>query len=425
MQIDKKTIRNIFLGVAGCIVLYWLLHEPERIMAVLSGIYNVLSPFIVGAALAFILNVPMRGIEGWLKPVRHGGLRRGLAILLTFVAIALVLFGVILLLGPQLTATVDSLIEKLPGFFERLTLWINEFLDGHPEFREVLVAHTDLENIDWSVLAQQAISLLSGGWGTIVGSAVSMVVGLYNGVFNGILSLVFCLYCLFRKEILARQGRRILYSVAPERAGDEVVRILRMTNATFSNFLTGQCLEAVILGCMFAVCMSIFRMPFMPLVSVIIAVTALVPIVGAFTGCILGAFFILVQDPLLAVWFVVMFLTLQQIEGNLIYPHVVGSSIGLPGMWVLVAIAVGGALMGIAGMLLMIPIASVLYALAREITDKRLARLGIDRDKLQDHPPEITSKFKQKRKAKRERRLLKKSQKAVTVPEEQEGEDQA
>jgi predicted PurR-regulated permease PerM len=133
---------------------------------------------------------------------------------------------------------------------------------------------------------------------------------------------------------------------------------------------------------------------------VIIAVTALVPIIGAFTGCILGAFFILVQDPLLAVWFVIMFLTLQQIEGNLIYPHVVGSSIGLPGMWVLVAVAIGGDLMGVGGMLLMIPIASVLYALAREITNKRLESLGIDRDKLQDHPPEIVSKFKEKRLAK-------------------------
>ena len=221
-----------------------------------------------------------------------------------------------------------------------------------------------------------------------------------------------------RKEILARQGRRILYSVVPERAGDEAVRILRMTNATFSNFLTGQCLEAVILGCMFAISMTIFKMPFMPLVSVIIAVTALVPIIGAFTGCILGAFFILVQDPLLAVWFVIMFLTLQQIEGNLIYPHVVGSSIGLPGMWVLVAVAIGGDLMGVGGMLLMIPIASVLYALAREITNKRLESLGIDREKLQDHPPEIVSKFKEKRLAKKQR--LQKAQQAADENKQKE-----
>ena len=164
--------------------------------------------------------------------------------------------------------------------------------------------------------------------------------------------------------------------------------------------------------------MTIFKMPFMPLVSVIIAVTALVPIIGAFTGCILGAFFILVQDPLLAVWFVIMFLTLQQIEGNLIYPHVVGSSIGLPGMWVLVAVAIGGDLMGVGGMLLMIPIASVLYALTREITNKRLESLGIDREKLQDHPPEIVSKFKEKRLAKKQR--LQKAQQAADANKQKE-----
>ena len=177
-----------------------------------------------------------------------------------------------------------------------------------------------------------------------------------------------------------------------------------MANATFSNFISGQCLEALILGVMFAISMSIFGLPYMPLVSVIIAVTALVPIVGAFVGCILGAFFILVQNPAQAMFFVVMFLVLQQIEGNLIYPKVVGTSIGLPGMWVLVAVSVGGDLMGVGGMLLMIPLVSVLYALMREITDKRLAARGIDRDKVQDHPPELKSKFQEKRKMKKQRK---------------------
>jgi predicted PurR-regulated permease PerM len=139
---------------------------------------------------------------------------------------------------------------------------------------------------------------------------------------------------------------------------------------------------------MFAIAMLIFRMPYVPLVSVLVAITALVPIVGAFVGCGLGAFFILVDDPLKAVWFVIMFLVIQQIEGNVIYPKVVGSSVGLPGMWVLLAVAVGGELMGVAGMFIMIPVASVIYTLLREITDKRLADRGVERDKLQDHPPE-------------------------------------
>ena len=172
-----------------------------------------------------------------------------------------------------------------------------------------------------------------------------------------------------------------------------MIRVLRLTNSTFSNFISGQCLEACILGCLFAVAMSIFKMPYISLVSVVIAVTALIPVVGAFVGCILGAFFILVNNPLQALTFVIMFLVIQQLENNLIYPRVVGTSIGLPGMWVLVAVTVGGDLMGAGGMLLMIPVTSVIYALLREFTDKRLAERGIPAEKLQNQPPELESRF--------------------------------
>ena len=209
-----------------------------------------------------------------------------------------------------------------------------------------------------------------------------------------------------------------MYAFLPEKAGDEIIRILRMTNSTFSNFISGQGLEAVILGMMFAVCMSIFGMPYMPLVSVVISVTAMVPIVGAFAGCAVGAFFILVHDPMMAVWFVVMFLVLQQIEGNLIYPKVVGTSIGLPGMWVLVAVAVGGSLMGVGGMLLMIPLASVLYALLREITDKRLAERKISSYKLQAQPLVLRSGFKQNQINRREKKRKEKNRQTQKAEDE-------
>ena len=411
MTVDKKVLRQLLLGAAGCVFLYWLLHETERLSAVLSGFWGVISPFAVGAAMAFILNVPMRPIEKWFKGVQQPGARRALAILTTFFVVILVLTGVIWLLVPQIADTVETLIDLLPGFFDRSKNLVQEFLNDNPELLEWLNENTDFEAINWSEMIQKAISWLSGGMTAVLDSLFTVVISLSTGIFNAVLSIVFGLYCLSRKEILARQGRRILYSLLPEKACDETIRILRMTNATFSNFISGQCLEAVILGSMFAVSMTIFKMPFMPLVSVIIAVTALVPIVGAFVGCILGAFFILVQDPMLAVWFVVMFLALQQIEGNLIYPKVVGSSIGLPGMWVLLAVAVGGDLMGVAGMLVMIPLASVVYALGREFTNKRLAARGIAPEKLQDQPQEITSKFKEKRQKKREKRNLLKLEK--------------
>ena len=407
MELNKKTLRHIFFGAAGLVVLYWLLHETERLTNLLYTGWSILAPFFIGAAIAFILNVPMRWIERKLSGIKKTKLRRTLAILLTLVCVILVLIGVVYLLVPQLGDTVESLIATLPGFFQRMQTQINEYLSENPDLMTWLTENTDFTTMNWSELIQKAVSWISNGLGTIMDGALNTVVWLSTGVFNAIMSLVFAIYCLARKELLARQGRRILYSLLPERICDEAVRILRMTNSVFSNFISGQCLEAVILGCMFAVSMAIFRMPYIPLVSVTISVMALIPIIGAFVGCFVGAFFIMVQDPVLAFWFVIMFLILQQIEGNMIYPRVVGTSIGLPGMWVLVAVAVGGDLLGIGGMLLMIPLTSVLYALAREFTNKRIAERGIDQDKLRDHPPELKSGFKEKRQKSKERRLLK------------------
>lgn len=408
MEINKKTLRTVFLGAAGCILLYWLLHETERVKSVLGVVKSIFSPFVVGAALAFILNVPMRGIEGLLKRIKNNGLRRALALVLTFVCFILVLALVFYLLIPQIGLTLQSLGSKLPSFFKRVESTVTEFLNDNPQLLKWINDNTDFENMDWANLIQKAATMVGSSVTTIANSAFSAIGSVTGAVVNAVIGIVFALYCLFRKEILARQGRRLLYSFLPEHICDEIIRVLRLTNSTFSNFISGQCLEACILGCLFAVAMAIFRMPYIPLVSVLVAVTALVPLVGAFVGCVLGAFFILVDNPLQAVGFVVMFLILQQIENNMIYPRVVGTSIGLPGMWVLVAVSVGGEIMGVGGMLLMIPLTSVIYTLLREITDKRLAQRGIDDSKLQDQPPELQSRFKEKRERSKQKRALKK-----------------
>lgn len=409
MEISKKTLRNVFFCVLGCIFVYWLLHETERVQGFLRILNGIFAPFVVGAALAFIFNVPMRGIERLLGGVKRQGLRRAAALLLTFVAIILVVAAVFGLLVPTLEETILSLVAALPGFFERLRQIVMAFLEEHPEILQWLLDNTDFESFNWAEIVRNVATVAGSSLTTIVNSLISAVGSVSSAVVNAVISLVFAIYCLSRKEILARQGRRVLYCLLPEKACDETVRILRLANSTFSNFISGQCLEAVILGCLFAVAMLIFRMPYVPLVSVLVAVTALVPLVGAFVGCILGAFFILVSNPLQAVWFVIMFLVLQQIENNLIYPRVVGTSIGLPGMWVLVAVTVGGELMGVGGMLLMIPVASVLYSLAREYSDKRLKKLGIPEEKLQDQPPELQSKFKEKRQRRKELRFHRKA----------------
>ena len=407
MHIEKKTVRNLFFVVVGAIAFYWVLNETEQARTLWSVFTGIISPFVLGAAIAFIINVPMRAIERHLSCIKKDGFRRTIAILLTLLAFLIIIAGIILLLVPQISETVQSLLPKLTAFFQRIETYIVAFLQDNPDLLQWVSENTELKSLDWAGLIQKAISMLKDSVSVIASGAFSAVGGVTSALVDALIALVFSLYCLSRKEILARQGRRILYAFLPEHFTDEVIRIMRLTNSTFSNFISGQCLEAVILGCLFAIAMAILKLPYIPLVSVLIAVTALVPIVGAFVGCFLGTFFILVNDPFQALVFVAMFLVLQQIEGNLIYPKVVGTSIGLPGMWVLVAVTVGGDLMGIAGMLVMIPISSVLYTLLREFTNQRLDHRQIDPDKLRDHPPELKSKFKENRERKKKQRLLK------------------
>lgn len=406
MEIKGKTLRNIFLGIAACIVLYWLLHETDRFVGMWLSVQSVISPFLLGAGIAFIMNVPVRAFERMLGKLPNSGGRRVLAVVLTFLAVLLVLALVFWLLIPQVIATARSVGEKIPGFATNVYNAAMAFLEDNPQLMQWVIENTDFESMDIAGIVQKVLSAVGDGASKILDGAVSALGNFASALVNFVIALVFALYCLFRKETLAQQGRKLIYAFLPENWCDEIVRVLRLANSTFSNFLSGQCLEVLILGCLFAVAMAIFRMPYIPLVSVLVAVTAFIPVVGAFAGCLLGAFFILVDNPMQAVWFVVMFLVLQQIENNMIYPRVVGTSIGLPGMWVLVAVAVGGELMGVAGMFLMIPMASVLYALLREITYARLETRNIDPDKLRDHPPELRSKFREKReRAKRKRAM--------------------
>ena len=325
-----------------------------------------------------------------------------------YIVFFLIVAFVVLLLGPQIKLTVRSIVARLPDFVKRETENVMRFLEEHPQIQGWVLEYTNLQSIDWSSMIEKVVTFAGESLSTIFDSAFSAIGSVTNSIVNAFLSIAFAFYALSRKEILARQGRRIAYSILPEAMADELIRVLRLTNSTFSNFISGQCLEACILGALFAVAMFILGLPYIPLVSVIIAVTALVPLVGAFVGCALGALFILVESPVQALTFVVMFLVLQQIEGNLIYPRVVGTSIGLPGMWVLVALSIGGELMGVSGMLLMIPLTSVIYALAREFTARRVSDRNIPAEKLLDQPPELKSKFKENRERKREQKLLKK-----------------
>lgn len=405
LKIDKKFSRGFVIAVFSLIIGYMLLRETDRVRMIWNFLKGIFSPFIIGALLAFILNVPMRFFENKLSKLKNEKVRRITAICLMLLSIAVVIAAVLLLLVPQIEDTVKNLINQLPDFFLGVTERVNQFMEEHPQIRDLLGLEQGHVGDEWKAVVETVMNALETSISSILGGAVDLVGSLATGIINAVFSIIFAFYCLARKETLARQGRKLLYSLLKEKYADEVVRILRMTNSTFSNFITGQSLEAVILGLLFVPAMAIFRMPYIPLICVVIAITALVPLVGAFAGCILGAFFILVNDPMQAVVFVIMFLVIQQFEGNVIYPKVVGESIGLPGMWVLLAVAVGGGLMGVMGMLLMVPFASVIYTLLREFTNKRVQQRSVPAEKLECHPPELQPHFmfsiRKRRKAKK------------------------
>ncbi len=415
MKIDKSVLKKLFVLAAGCILFAWLVLDTARATAMFSAVWGLISPFVVGAGIAFVFNVPMRAIERQLADIRKTGLRRGLSILLTILCLVLIIMFVFEMLIPQIRLTVESLSQTIPVFVEGLAAKLMVMMQDHPEMRDWIQEALKLESLDWNGILKEALGFLGNQVSTVMGSAVSVIGSVTGAIINGVVSIAFAIYCLARKEILARQGRRLLYSLISEQHADQVVRVLRLTNSTFSNFISGQCLEACILGCLFAVAMAIFKMPYISLVSVVIAVTALIPVVGAFVGCILGAFFILVNNPIQALTFVIMFLIIQQLENNLIYPRVVGTSIGLPGMWVLVAVTVGGDLMGVGGMLLMIPATSVIYALLREFTEKRLAERGIPAEKLQNQPPELATQYNRTQQRRERQRLQKMKQKFLEM----------
>ena len=393
MHIEKKTLRNILLGAGGLVILILLLNGSDRLKSVLVFSRDLLFPFALGAVLAFILNVPVRGYERLLKGIKKTSARRLLAIFLTLLTFLLILTLIFVLLIPQMKSAFHSLSPKLGEFLKNTEPYIKMLKPGWEGWGDL----SNFETVEWLSVFKNAFSIFGSNNGaggstnvsSILDNTFSAIGSFAGALIDFLIALVFAVYCVLHKEKLARQGRKLAYAFLPENIADGTVRVLRLTNSTFSNFLTGQCLEVCILGSMFAIAMAIFRMPFIPLICVLIAATAFIPVVGAWIGCAVGAFLIFTASPMQALWFIVLFAFLQWIENNFIYPRVVGTSVGLPGIWVLVAVAIGGDLMGIAGMFLMIPVVSVMYTLLRDMTEKRLRRRGIAADKLVDHKPDL------------------------------------
>lgn len=387
MNWNQQSVRQWLLVICGGILFYSGLQHLNLVAEGVSWILNLLSPFILGGIIAFILNVPMRAIERGLFPLekRGVGFRRPLAVLLTLVTVIGVLALAIGVIAPGIVEAVTTIAAQLPDALNRAESWLLELEDYLPMLEETISSW----DLNWSTLSAKLVSLARDLASGLVSTGSGFIGKLVSGISSFVIGLVFAFYILMQKEKLSRQVRQILYAILPEKRADQWLEVSRMAGRTFSSFLSGQCLEACILGTMFVVAMTIFRMPYALLVGVLIAVTALVPIVGSFIGCTVGALLIAISDPFKALMFIVLFLVLQQIEGNLIYPHVVGSSVGLPSIWVLAAVTLGGKLMGVAGILFFIPLCSVIYALIRGFVKNRLKKKGVAVEKWRDAPEPV------------------------------------
>ena len=255
-------------------------------------------------------------------------------------------------------------------YIPQVETWLNELSKDN----EMMNTISRELQIDWDRVINSVVDFVQTGASNLLSSTYGIVKSLVSAVSNFVIGFVFACYVVLQKEKLKRQAQKACMALLPVKYSGRVQRIFSLTYRTFLNFFAGQCVEAMILGLMFFIAMNIFGFPYAILVAVLIAFTALIPIFGAFIGCFVGAFLILMVNPMQALGFIIMFLILQQIEGNFIYPHVVGNSVGLPSMWVLMAVTLGGSLMGIVGMLIFIPIVSILYTLFREFVNNRLAR---------------------------------------------------
>jgi len=370
MELNKTTIKKIIGILFAGIAFYCGLQNLPVVLSALKYVIGIFLPFLLGGAIAFILNIPMRHIEKYLFPTnpKLASLRRPLAFVITLLLLIGILVLVMFVVIPELGRTILLLADQVPDALRSLEAALNELSIDWPQI-QLYINELD---IDWSSLSQKVVNVLQNTTSVLVNSGFSIVGKTISGVATFVISLIFSIYLLMQKEKLARQGKQVIYGLFPMKTADQITEVLSMAQITFSRFFSGQCLEAVILGSMFLVAMTIFKMPYALLVGVLIAVTALIPIVGAFIGCFVGAFLILIVDPWMAVKFIIMFLVLQQIEGNVIYPKVVGNSVGLPSIWVLMAVTVGGNLFGVIGMLVFIPLCSVAYSLFRTFIKERL-----------------------------------------------------
>ncbi len=366
--------RKILYIVIIAIFLYWGLSNLETVWEMADKIIGIIYPFILGGCLAFILNIPMTFFEKKFAKLKN---KKGKSILgsnaskiislcLAIIIVVLIFTLVIRLVVPELIKVIGLLLENMPYYIDEIGKFANDATQDMPDINSII---EDMD-IDVEQMKSQLISIVTN----FLTSSISLITSIVTGIANFVIALIFAIYILLGKQKLKEQVKKLLYAYVKKEKADKIIEIGTISRSTFRRFITGQCAEATILGLLCIIGMLILRIPYAVTIGVLVGVTALIPVVGAFLGAIVGAILIVSVEPLKVIAFVVFIIILQQVEGNLIYPKVMGNSVGMPGIWVLVAVTIGGSLFGIIGMLIGLPIASILYTILKEDTSKRLKR---------------------------------------------------
>lgn len=373
MNQNRRSNKEIMLLIAFTAAVCLCVLNFGSLVGMGKNFIGMLKPFIIGAAIAFVVNLPMKFIEEKLlagMPEKLQNSKRTIGIVLSLLFFAAVIAFVVISVIPQMGRTLNQLAQKIPVFVNNVIREAEIILADNPDALAFFNS-LELQSMNWDGILTKAANFLKNGVGSLVSSTVTVAGSVFGSIVNGVISFIFSIYVLSQKEKLQNQAERIVKAYFKEKTQHKIFYVSKLVYRNFSKFLTGQCVEAVILGALFVAAMTIFKMPYAFMIGVLIAFTALIPLVGAFIGCFVGAFFILVDTPIKAVWFIVMFLIIQQLEGNLIYPKVVGNSVGLPSLWVLVAVTLGSSMFGVVGMLMFIPLFSTAYTLIKEDVNKR------------------------------------------------------
>lgn len=384
IDLNKQNIKKILLIITFILVGLWAVQNINSVLNGIAFIFKLLGPFILGFAIAFVLNVPLRFFEKIFskkvsktrvktkrnieKDKKYNRRLRILSIILSMLIFILVILLIVFLVLPELINTFEIFKLSIPRMFDVLQDKAEELMVNYPN----VVAKIKEIRPDWNSIENTINDFLKDGFANVLSSSVNFIISAVSSVVSFVMAIIFAIYMLYQKEKLKEQFLKVIYAYLPKKKADYLVKVGRTANETFSNFIGGQLLEACILGLLCFVGMSILRIPYALTSSVLVGFTALIPVFGAFIGTAIAAILIVVISPVKAFWFIIFIIILQQIEGNILYPKVVGSSIGLPAMWVMLAVVVGGSCFGILGMLIGVPVSSVMYALFRESVNDRL-----------------------------------------------------